>query len=57
LDNKLALQGEHDQNGEEEGDQGDGADFGNKSPLVPLPSLGLESYDTGDDAGDERNTQ
>ena len=53
----LALQGKHDQNGEEESDQGDGTDFGDEFYFVPRSALCVKTDDAGDYPGDKRDPQ
>ena len=46
----FALQGEHDQDGEEQKDQGERAELGDELFLVPLLALGLHADEAGQHA-------
>ncbi len=57
LHDVLALEGEHDEDGEEQGDQGDGADLRDESLVIPLLVLHIDEDEPGDHPGDERNAE
>ena len=53
----VALEREHDHDGEEQGDQRDGADLGDELLLVPLPPFGFDECKAGDHAAEEGYAQ
>eukprot|EP01022_Parablepharisma_sp_SALTPOND_P017192 TRINITY_DN2694_c2_g1_i2.p1 TRINITY_DN2694_c2_g1~~TRINITY_DN2694_c2_g1_i2.p1 ORF type:complete len:569 (-),score=155.47 TRINITY_DN2694_c2_g1_i2:132-1838(-) len=57
LHDVLALEGEHHQDGEQQGHQGDGADAGDELLLVPGAALELEAQDPAEDAGHKGDAQ
>ncbi len=57
LDNILALERKHDQNGEQEKYQGEGAYSWNKFFLIPLLAFDFDADKTGNHAAQERNAE
>ena len=57
LNDQIAFQAEHDHDGEEQGDQGQGADAGHKFTFVPLLALGTNQDQAGQETGDHRYSQ
>ncbi len=56
-DNLLALEAEHDENREQQGDERKRADLRNEFLLVPRPSFGLDQNEPREHAGQERDAQ
>ena len=55
--NILALEGEHHHDGEQEGDEGNGADFGQEFFFIPLEPLAPDQEEPGEHAAEEGETQ
>ena len=56
-DDGLALEAEHDHDGEEQGDQRDGRYLRDEARVVPLLALGLDQHQAGQHAGQEGDAQ
>ena len=56
-DDQIALEGEHHQDGEEQGDQGDRADLGDEGLVIPLLAFDPRQDHVGEEAGDEGDAQ
>ena len=54
---QLALQAEHDHDGEQQGDQGDRADLGDEFLVIPLLALLPHQDQAGEEAGEEGDAQ
>ena len=57
LDDEVAFETEHDDDGKKQGNQGDGADLGNHHGMIALPPHDLDAYKAGQRPGDEGNAE
>ena len=56
LNDVFPFEGKHDDDGKEQSDEGDGADFGDEFFMIPGFVLDLDQGEAGDDPGDERES-